>query len=529
MENRMTAQQLKNSILQMAIQGKLVEQDPNDESASVLLERIKKEKEQLIKEGKIKKNNNESYIFRGTDNLHYEQIGKKARCIDDEIPFEIPDSWEWTRLINIGEWRSGATPSKSKLEYYKNGTIPWLLTGDLNNGIIEDVPNKITSLALDETSVKLNPKGSILIAMYGATIGKLGILSFPATTNQACCACNVYRPFYNKYLFYFLMSNKNNFIKLGEGGAQPNISREKIIKTLIPVPPIQEQKRIVKKIEELEPLIDEYKKAEEQLYELNSNIKDRLKKSILQYAIEGKLVEQNPNDEPASVLLERIRNEKNKLIAEGKLKKDKNESVIFRRDNSYYEQIGKEVRCIDDEIPFDIPDNWELTRLSNICYLKKGPFGSALTKSIFVPKSKNTVKVYEQKNAIQKNHTLGNYYIDQEYYQKKMSSFTVKYGDIIVSCAGTIGETYVMPKNIEVGIINQALMIMRLNKTIDINYFLLYFNTNIKNTSINYSKGSAIKNIPPLKILNKLIVPIPPSQEQKRMIKILSNILNIVE
>ena len=365
--------------------------------------------------------------------------------------------------------------------------------------------------------------------MYGATIGKLGILSFPATTNQACCACNVYRPFYNKYLFYFLMSNKNNFIKLGEGGAQPNISREKIIKTLIPVPPIQEQKRIVKKIEELEPLIDEYKKAEEQLYELNSNIKDRLKKSILQYAIEGKLVEQNPNDEPASVLLERIRNEKNKLIAEGKLKKDKNESVIFRRDNSYYEQIGKEVRCIDDEIPFDIPDNCELTRLSNICYLKKGPFGSALTKSIFVPKSKNTVKVYEQKNAIQKNHTLGNYYIDQEYYQKKMSSFTVKYGDIIVSCAGTIGETYVMPKNIEVGIINQALMIMRLNKTIDINYFLLYFNTNIKNTSINYSKGSAIKNIPPLKILNKLIVPIPPSQEQKRMIKILSNILNIVE
>ena len=314
--------------------------------------------------------------------------------------------------------------------------------------------------------------------MYGATIGKLGILSFPATTNQACCACNVYRPFYNKYLFYFLMSNKNNFIKLGEGGAQPNISREKIIKTLIPVPPIQEQKRIVKKIEELEPLIDEYKKAEEQLYELNSNIKDRLKKSILQYAIEGKLVEQNPNDEPASVLLERIRNEKNKLIAEGKLKKDKNESVIFRRDNSYYEQIGKEVRCIDDEIPFDIPDNWELTRLSNICYLKKGPFGSALTKSIFVPKSKNTVKVYEQKNAIQKNHTLGNYYIDQEYYQKKMSSFTVKYGDIIVSCAGTIGETYVMPKNIEVGIINQALMIMRLNKTIAVSYTHLTLPTN---------------------------------------------------
>ena len=350
----MTAQQLKNSILQMAVQGKLVPQDPNDEPASVLLERIRKEKERLIKDGKIKKNKKESYIFRGADNLHYEQIGKEVKCIEDELPFEIPDSWEWTRLGNIGEWKAGSTPSKSNMDYYKNGVIPWLLTGDLNDGIIEQIPNKITEKALKETSVKLNPSGSILIAMYGATIGKLGILTFPATTNQACCACNVFQPFYNLYLFYFLMANKVHFIKQGEGGAQPNISREKIVKTLIPVPPRNEQDRIVKKLKELKPLIEKYKIAEEKLNELNSNIKNQLKKSILQYAIEGKLVKQDPSDEPASVLLEKIQSEKEKLIAERKIKKDKNASIIYRRDNSYYEKLGKNEICIDELIPFDI-------------------------------------------------------------------------------------------------------------------------------------------------------------------------------
>ena len=215
--------QLKKSILQYAIEGKLASQDPNDEPASVLLDRIRKEKQNLIAEGKIKKDKNESIIYR-RDNSYYEKFDNSERCIDDEIPFEIPDSWEWTKLGNIGEWKAGSTPTKSNMDYYKNGLIPWLLTGDLNDGIIEEIPNKITEKALNETSVKLNPSGSILIAMHGATIGKLGILTFPATTNQACCACNVFHPFYNLYLFYFLMANKVHFVKQGEGGAQPNIS-----------------------------------------------------------------------------------------------------------------------------------------------------------------------------------------------------------------------------------------------------------------------------------------------------------------
>ena len=177
------------------------------------------------------------------------------KCIDDQIPFEIPDNWCWARLGSIGYWKAGATPNKSNTDYYKNGSIPWLLTGDLNDGFIQEIPNKITEKALNETSVKLNLSGSILIAMYGATIGKLGILSFPSTTNQACCACDVIRPFYNLYLFYFLMANKTYFIKQSEGGAQPNISREKIVKALIPVPTKREQQKIVEKIAELIDLL----------------------------------------------------------------------------------------------------------------------------------------------------------------------------------------------------------------------------------------------------------------------------------
>ena len=168
----------------------------------------------------------------------------------------------------------------------------------------------------------------------------------------------------------------------------------------------------------------------------------QLKNSILQMAVQGKLVPQDPNDEPASVLLDRIRKEKEQLIKDGKIKKNKKESYIFRgADNLHYEQIGKEVKCIEDELPFEIPDSWEWTRLGNIGAYRKGPFGSSLTKSMFVPKSQNTVKVYEQKNAIQKNAKLGDYYITQQYFEQKMKSFSVHAGDIIVSCAGTIGET----------------------------------------------------------------------------------------
>ena len=273
----------KKSILQYAIQGKLVKQDQNDEPASVLLEKIKAEKQELIKVGKIKKDKNESFIYRKTSatqhDVSYKNINNgcfasnekdqnegsvdfyekfangKEKCINDKLPFEIPSSWEWVRLGSCGNWRSGSTPPKTNLEYY-GGNIPFLKTGDLNDNYIEDIPEKITELALQKLSIRLNPADTVLIAMYGATIGKIGILKFPATTNQACCACIVHEFLYNKYLFYFLMSMRSKFINMGVGGAQPNISKEKIISTLIPLPPLEEQKRIVAKIEELFKIIE---------------------------------------------------------------------------------------------------------------------------------------------------------------------------------------------------------------------------------------------------------------------------------
>ena len=208
--------QAKSKVLDLAIHGKLVQQDPNDEPASELLKRINPKAEII------------------TDNGHYQKL---------------PDGWCLTILGSIGTWQSGATPSRLRKDYY-GGNIPWLKTGDLNDGIITNIPEFITEKALKETSVKLNPTDSILIAMYGATIGKIGILSFPATTNQACCACLDYK-IDKMYIFYFLLSNRINFVSMGGGGAQPNISKEKIVNTTFPLPPLAEQKRIVSKIEEL--------------------------------------------------------------------------------------------------------------------------------------------------------------------------------------------------------------------------------------------------------------------------------------
>ena len=287
------------------------------------------------------------------------------KCIEDEIPFELPDGWAWTRLGNIGEWKSGATPNRKCLEYY-NGDIPWVKTGDLNDDYIKEIPETITKKALKETSVSLIPKDTVLIAMYGATIGKLGITTCEVTTNQACCACCNLKEVNKKFLFYFLMQYKSNFISMAFGGAQPNISKEKIVQVIIPIPPIEEQNKITAKLTELFVFVET---IESDKSTLQSTIQ-QTKSKILDLAIRGKLVPQDPNDEPASVLLERIRAEKEELIKQGKIKRDKKESVIFKGDdNSYY--LNKDGQYVDigDEIPFDIPNSWEWTLLGNIVQL----------------------------------------------------------------------------------------------------------------------------------------------------------------
>ena len=217
--------QTKSKILDLAIHGKLVPQDPNDEPALDLLKRINPD-------------------FTSCDNGHYTQL-----------PFEVPQNWSWTTLGKIGKWQSGSTPNRLNKDYY-NGNIPWLKTGDLNDGYITHIPEYITEKALNETSVKLNPTGSVLIAMYGATIGKIGILTFPATTNQACCACEVFNGIDREFIFLFLLSHREEFKKMGGGGAQPNISKEKIINTYIPLPPFTEQKRIINAVNKVFAQLD---------------------------------------------------------------------------------------------------------------------------------------------------------------------------------------------------------------------------------------------------------------------------------
>jgi type I restriction enzyme S subunit len=516
----MTGQQLKNSILQMAVQGKLVPQDPNDEPASVLLERIRAEKEQLTKEGKIKKEKNPSIIFRGADNLPYEKIGKNEPvCIADEVPFEIPESWEWVRLGKI-VYNRGQMKPIDDFCYIDIGSI------DNKNQKLNDEEFIVTADKAPSRARKIVAIGDILYSTVRPYLHNMCIVnrSFShqpiASTGFATLTCHT--GFYNKFLFYYLMSPDfdayANSTDNAKGVAYPAINDTKLYRALIPVPPEEEQKRIIKRLKKVLPYVDTYSITYSETESLNNAFPDRIKKSILQYAVQGKLVPQNPSDEPASILLERIRAEKQRLIAEGKIKKDKHESVIFRRDNSHYEKRGSEDVCIDEEIPFEVPSSWALIRLNDIGIYKKGPFGSSLTKSMFVPKGTDTVKVYEQKNAIQRDHTLGTYYITRQYYESKMKNFTVEPGDILVSCAGTIGETYVLPKQIELGIINQALMRMTIYAPIDLDYFLLYFDYVLKQTAKESSKGSAIKNIPPFEIFKKLILPLPPLEEQKRIV-----------
>ena len=240
----------------------------------------------------------------------------------------------------------------------------------------------------------------------------------------------------------------------------------------------------------------------------------KLRQKILDLAIHGKLVPQDPNDEPASKLLERIREEKERLIKEGKIKKSKKSETS---DTSHYENV-----------PFDIPEGWCWCKLDDLAFYKKGPFGSSLTKSMFVPDAVDVFKVYEQKNAIQKDDALGTYFIDSDKFQE-LKGFEVYPRDIIVSCAGTIGETYVMPNNIRRGIINQALMLIRLYLSDIQDFYLLYFDFILKEEAAKESKGTAIKNIPPFDVLKNFYIPIPPIAEQKRIISEVEKWSSLVE
>lgn len=492
---KMTPQQLKNSILQMAMQGKLVEQRPEEGTGEELYQQIQAEKKKLIKEGKIKKS-------------------KKLPPIEeDEISFEIPENWKWARLGEIGSWSSGATPKRTKEEYYK-GDIPWLKTGDLNDGFINKTPEHVSIKALEETSLTLNPKESVLIAMYGATIGKLGILKVDATTNQACCACYPLRNLYNKYLFYFLMTNRENFKRMGAGGAQPNISKEKIVKTLCPLPPLPEQKRIVAKLEEIQPLLDRYEKAYNRLETYNQKFPENLKKSILQYAVEGKLVEQHPEEGTGEELYQQIQAEKKKLIKEGKIKKSK-----------------KLPEITEDEIPFEIPENWKWVRLDNLCKkrIKRGKSPKYVLKS--------STLVFAQKcntKAGKIDLTLAKY-LNEDILPKYDESEFMRDNDIIINSTGegTLGRVGIYrnkdnPTQLNIVPDSHVTIIRTFNELMSVNYlfyFLKYLQPNLEKMGSGSTKQTELSATN----IKNICIPLSPLEEQKRIVAKIEELMPMVE
>ena len=437
----MDTKALRQKILDLAIHGKLVPQDPNDEPASVLLERIKAEKERLIKEGKIKRSKKSA---KTSDTPHYENV-----------PFEVPEGWMWTTLGVIGTWQSGGTPSRSNKSYY-GGNIPWLKTGDLNDGYITHIPEFITEEAVVNSSAKLNPVGSVLIAMYGATIGKLGILTFPATTNQACCACIEYDAIDPMFLFYFLLSQRTAFIAKGGGGAQPNISKEIIVKTYIPLPPFLEQQRIVAEIERWFSLIDIIENGKNDL----QNIIKQTKNKILDLAIHGKLVSQDPNDEPAIELLKRIN------------------PGFTPCDNGHYTQL---------------PEGWTVAPMQVLCSLVDG----------------------DKQNGIERTN------LDVKYLRGERDAKTLTSGKYVTANSLLIlvdGENSgeVFRTSID-GYQGSTFKQLLINENMNEEYVLQAINLHRK--VLRESKvGSAIPHLNK-KLFKAIEIPIPPYKEQQRIIK----------
>ena len=489
----MNGQQLKNSILQMAVQGKLVPQDPNDEPASVLLERIRKEKEQLIKEGKIKKEKNPSRIFRGADNLPYEQVGKNEPvCIANEVPFDIPDSWEWVRMSTVMTFYNGRAYKKPEL--LLQGKYPVLRVGNLftNNSWY------YSDLELEDD--KYCDKNDLLYA-WSASFGPFIWQGSKCIYHYHIWKINHSRLLLKEYLYYYLMADTVSIKQVGHGVSMLHVTKEGMEQRLIAIPPFAEQCQIVKKIKTLFPLIEQYNFTETKLTSLNEFFPDLLKKSILQQAVMGKLIPQDENDEPASVLLERIRAEKQKLIAEGKIKKDKNESVIFRRDNSHYEKLNGIEYCIDNEIPFEIPENWCWIRLGSLLKIESG---NGLTSREM---KEGNIPVYGG-NGITGYHNSQNVF-----------SETVVIGRVGYYC----GSVHITPS--AAWVTDNAFITTYPEKYINREY-LVY---TLRHMNLGKNNNATAQPVVSGKKIYPLLFPLPPLAEQVRIVEKLNNALKTTE
>jgi len=360
----MDTKALRQKILDLAIRGKLVPQDPNDEPASVLLGRIRQQKQQMVKEGKLKPKDikNDSVIFVGEDNLHYEKFADDSvKCIEDEIPFELPDGWAWERLSNLASFSGGKTPSTSRSEYW-DGDILWVTSKDMKSKYITSSQLRLSTLGAEQMQM-YQPDTLLLVTRSGILRHTLpvAILKECATINQDLKAIILYMPQLAEYIYVCLKGMETQLLlKYTKSGTTvENVNFDEFQKVLLPIPPIQQIDRIMSSTGSAESVVSTIEDDKAAL----ADYVIKAKSKILDLAIRGQLVPQDPDDEPASVLLERIRAEKEELIKQGKIKRDKKESVIFRgEDNSYYEKMGGKVVNIDDEIPFELPESWAWCR-----------------------------------------------------------------------------------------------------------------------------------------------------------------------
>ena len=521
----MNGKQLKNSILQWAIQGKLVPQDPNDEPASVLLEKIRQEKERLIKEKKIKRDKNASIIYRGEDNSYYEKIltTGEVKCIDEEVPFEIPKGWEWTRIGNIFNHTSGKQQSSSN----KGGGTPqkFITTSNLYWGhfILDNV--KVMNFTDEEIKTCSATKGDLLVCEGGAGYGRSAIWN---EDYDICLQNHVHRlrPCVSgicEYVYYFiyLLKESNNLASVGT--AMPGLSANRLKGLLLPFPSLTEQMRIVLKLEGLLPQIDKYSKVQNQLDELNTTIRESLKKSILQEAIQGKLVPQIAEEGTAKELLDQIKAEKQELVKEGKLKKSAlNDSVIFRGDdNKYYEKIGKKCVDITDEIPFEIPASWAWCHLNDIAESDLGKTMNKGQNSGELVPYLCSINVYWNKIDLSKIKQA-------QFTEIELAKYLLQKNDLLICEGGDIGRAAIWDIN-ETMYYQNALHRVRFYGKIFPKFFL-YILSLYKALGLldKKSKGMTIKHFTK-SALNSIVIPLPPLLEQKRIIEKIEQLMQLLK
>ena len=506
----MTGKQLKNSILQWAIQGKLVPQDPNDEPASVLLEKIRAEKARLIKEGKIKKDKKESIIYRGEDNSYYEKFADgKVVCIDDEIPFEIPSGWE---LARFGSVMYNRDSERIPLSVAKRSKLTKIYDYYGASGVIDKVDKYLFN------------KDLLLIGEDGANlINRSKPIAYIATgkywVNNHAHVLDCIDSIFMQYICLYI--NSISLVDYVTGTAQPKMNQEKMNSILLPLPPHNEQKRILQKVDKIQPLFVRYEKNQSRLEALTKTLYINLRKSILQEAIQGHLVPQDADDEPASILLQRIKEEKQRLVKEGKLKKkDVVDSIIFKGDdNKYYEQVGKDLIDITDEIPFEIPDSWIWTRIG---YLFAHNNGKQLNKS-------NSV------GTLMEYITTSNLYWDgfrlenlkrMPFEENEIERCQAIKGDLLVCEGGDVGRSCIWTNNSSIMLQNHIHKLRAYLPLCTKYFFYIFYMYNL--FGLIGGKGIGIQGFSS-KALHNTIVPLPPLKEQERIVKKIEAVFNKIK